>query len=124
MSSEENSGGSRIARALIVAFALVILVGVTASSQASHLFSDTAGHTTIEQVVTGSNPQNGFSNLHTEPVNTSYVVRDGAREGDSRFPNAPAGRDQRRRSLAYFGQLTDFQLADEESPARVEFTDE
>ena len=30
---------------------------------------------------------------------------------------------RRRRSLAYFGQLTDFQLADEESPARVEFVD-
>ena len=35
-----------------------------------------------------------------------------------------AGRAQRRRSLAYFSQLTDFQLADEESPARVEFLDE
>ena len=35
--------------------------------------------------------------------------------------SAPAGREDRRRSLAYFGQLTDFQLADEESPARVEF---
>ena len=37
--------------------------------------------------------------------------------------SALAGRADRRRSLAYFAQLTDFQLADEESPARVEFVD-
>ena len=37
---------------------------------------------------------------------------------------AKPGRELRRRSLAYFSQLTDFQLADEESPARVEFLDE
>jgi hypothetical protein len=37
--------------------------------------------------------------------------------------NAVANRSGRRDSLAYFGQLTDFQLADEESPARVEFVD-
>ena len=38
---------------------------------------------------------------------------------------APRRRRPRRapRSLAYFGQLSDFQLADEESPARVEFLD-
>lgn len=33
------------------------------------------------------------------------------------------GRASRRRSLAYFGQLTDPQLVDEMSPARVEFVD-
>jgi hypothetical protein len=36
---------------------------------------------------------------------------------------AQAGRETRRRSLTYFGQLSDFQLADEESPARVEAAD-
>jgi hypothetical protein len=36
---------------------------------------------------------------------------------------AQAGRETRRRSLTYFAQLTDFQLADEESPARVEAVD-
>src|SRR5947207_3314992 len=40
-------------------------------------------------------------------------------------PWSPAkpGREQRRRSLTYFAQLSDFQLADEESPARVEVLD-
>ena len=33
------------------------------------------------------------------------------------------GRERRRVSLAYFGHLSDFQLADEESPVRVEFLD-
>ena len=32
-------------------------------------------------------------------------------------------RERRRRSLLYFSQLSDFQLADEESPLRVEFAD-
>ncbi len=38
---------------------------------------------------------------------------------------APAGsmRAKKRRSLTYFAQLSDFQLADEESPKRVEFLD-
>lgn len=34
------------------------------------------------------------------------------------------GRARRRATLLYFSQLTDFQLADEESPARVEFLDQ
>jgi metallophosphoesterase (TIGR03767 family) len=33
------------------------------------------------------------------------------------------GRETRRRSLLFFGQMTDFQLVDEESPARVELVD-
>lgn len=37
---------------------------------------------------------------------------------------AQARREERRRSLTYFGQLSDFQLADEESPLRVEAADE
>jgi metallophosphoesterase (TIGR03767 family) len=37
--------------------------------------------------------------------------------------SAGAGRASARTSLVYFGQLSDFQLADEESPARVEIID-
>ena len=36
---------------------------------------------------------------------------------------AQAGRAARRRSLVYFGHLSDFQLADEESPLRMEVAD-
>ena len=75
-------------------------------------------------MITGADPANGYATLDSQPANDSYVVRDGAAEGNPAIPDAQAGRADRRRSLSYFGQLTDFQLADEESPARVEFTDQ
>jgi 3',5'-cyclic AMP phosphodiesterase CpdA len=62
-----------------------------------------------------------FRTLTTAP-GEPYQVRDGSTEGEA-LGTAKPGREQRRKSLAYFGQLTDFQLADEESPARVEFLD-
>jgi hypothetical protein len=102
---------------------VVFLLVATASTQASHLFSDLAGHTTLERVVTGPNPDLGYANLTSTLVNNSYMVRDGVSESNASIPNALAGRQSRRTSLAYFGQLTDFQLADEESPGRVEFLD-
>ncbi len=108
----------------LVVLVAILPLAIAGTSQASHLFFDAAGHTTLEQKITGSNPENGYSNLHVVSTSSSYRVRDGASEGNAAIPNAQAGRDQRRRSLAYFGQLTDFQLADEESPARVEFLDE
>jgi 3',5'-cyclic AMP phosphodiesterase CpdA len=115
--------GGHQGRFWLVALVAVLPLAIAGASQASHLFSDTAGHTTLEQKVTGSNPEDGYSNLHVEPSNTSYRLRDGASEGNPAIPDAQPGREQRRRSLNYFGQLTDFQLADEESPARVEFLD-
>jgi hypothetical protein len=102
-----------------------------AVSQATHLFSDVAGHTTAERVLKPDSGS-GYTNLHSEPVtpvggscrnSQDYVLRDGTCEADSRIPDAQAGRENRRRSISYFGQLTDFQLADEESPGRVEFLD-
>ena len=78
---------------------------------------DTLGKTTVEQrIVPAAGP--GFNTLTTGP-GEDYIVRDGDR------PPHRAGRaaTTRRTSLGYFGQLTDFQLADEESPARVEFLD-
>src|SRR5215212_8405708 len=104
------------------ALAIVIaLVAGATTAWATHLFSDTAGHSTLEQVVTGSDPDAAYSNLHTEAGDPNHVVRDGAE--NPLLPNALPGREDRRQSLAYFGQLSDFQLADEESPARVEFLD-
>ena len=58
----------------------------------------------------------GFDQLTLGP-GEGYVVRDGG------FGAPERGRAGRRTALAYFGQVSDFQLADEESPARVEFLD-
>jgi uncharacterized repeat protein (TIGR01451 family) len=104
--------------------ALTALLVAAAGAQATHLFSDVAGHTTLERVITGADPANGYATLDSQAVNGSYVVRDGAAESNPAIPDAQPGRQDRRRSLSYFGQLTDFQLADEESPARVEFLDQ
>jgi uncharacterized repeat protein (TIGR01451 family) len=97
----------------IVAIALSVAGASTAG--AAHLASDTEGHTTLEQVLTGNGTD--FRTLSVEAVDEDYVVREPS------GATAQAGRETRRTSLAYFGQLSDFQLADEESPARVEFVD-
>jgi uncharacterized repeat protein (TIGR01451 family) len=101
---------------LVPVGALVVLLAVAGAATATHLAVDTEGHTTLEQILTGTGPA-GYQTLTAEQVDKDYVVRD---------PSGVAepGRAQRRRSLAYFSQLTDFQLADEESPARVEFLDQ
>jgi metallophosphoesterase (TIGR03767 family) len=76
--------------------------------------SDTEGKTTLEQriVPTGSGAYRFLQLGAGEP----YTVRQD-------LAPAQSGRDARRTSLVYFGQLSDFQLADEESPARVEVID-
>ncbi len=74
------------------------------------------GQTTVEQrIVPNSDPD--FRELSLTGPGEAYTVRE---EG---VGTAQAGRQNRRQSLLYFGQLSDFQLADEESPARVEFAD-
>jgi 3',5'-cyclic AMP phosphodiesterase CpdA len=91
------------------AVAAIALLAATAGA------ADPLGLTTVDQriVPTGAT---GFDGLTTGP-GEGYVVRE---EG---VGTAQAGRAERRASIAYFGQLSDFQLADEESPARVEFLD-
>ena len=106
------------------AIALALLGALVATAQAGHLFSDVAGHTTLERTIGGADPADGYAALSSDPASGSYVVRDGAGEGDPAIPDAQPGRADRRRSLVYMGQLTDFQLADEESPTRVEFLDQ
>lgn len=81
--------------------------------------ADPVGHTTEDHTADGGPPLFPGSTFETlvEGPGRARIVRGlgGA---------APlAGRAARRRSLTYFAQLTDFQLADEESPARVEFVD-
>ena len=58
----------------------------------------------------------GFRTLTTGPGEAYTVREDGV-------GTAQSGRRAARQSLIYFGQLSDFQLADEESPSRVEFID-
>lgn len=101
-----------VARFVVVVVALAALaVGATAAVAA---VSDTEGKTTLEQrIVPTTNGAYDFLKLGAgEP----YSVRQD-------LGAAQAGRDTRRTSLVYFGQLSDFQLADEESPARVEVID-
>ena len=104
-------------RALLSVLALlataVLAGGATAHEGATA--HDTSGKSTLEQTITGDDPAGGFSYLRLGP-GEPYVVR-------TELAAADPGRDARRSSLSYLGQVTDFQLADEESPARVEFAD-
>ena len=107
-----------------LAAALACALAGPAPASASHLGVDTEGHTTLEQaLVPGADPAAGYTALGVEAASDAYVVRDGATEGDAAIPLASPGRAERRRSLAYFSQLTDLHVTDEESPARAEFTD-
>ncbi len=75
-----------------------------------------AAQTTLQQRVGGGDASQSFQFLSQKP-GESYLLR------QERIGSAVADRAQRRRSLLYFAQFSDFQLADEESPARVEFVD-
>jgi metallophosphoesterase (TIGR03767 family) len=101
-------------RALAGAAALLTASLALASAPASGA-PDTLGRTTVESRVL-PNQDPGFRNLQLG-AGEGYVVR------EQQVGSAEAGREQRRRSLLYLGQVSDFQLADEESPARVEFID-
>ena len=73
------------------------------------------GQTTEDETIVGVNPAAPYSQLTTGPGDERVVRTDLAPANESRL----TARD----SLIYFGQLTDFQLADEESPLRAEFFD-
>jgi metallophosphoesterase (TIGR03767 family) len=96
---------------LAVAVALACATGVS--------YAHPLGHTTEDHTTQAGPPIFPGSSFETliEGPGAPRVVR--------ALPTASAlaGRDARRRSLVYMAQLTDFQLADEESPARVEFVD-
>ena len=106
----------------VVAVALAMLALAVGTAQATHTTPDTAGHTTVEQRVDGGDPATDYQQLGLVS-GEEYTVRDGDFEGTALIPVAQDGRESRRQSLSYFSQMTDFQLADEESPARVEFVD-
>jgi 3',5'-cyclic AMP phosphodiesterase CpdA len=97
-----------------LAVAVAALAGCLGTSAAVAAVSDTEGSTTLQQRIVPAAP-GAYRFLQLGP-GEPYVVRQDL---------APAGpsRDAARTSLVYFGQLSDFQLADEESPARVEVVD-
>ena len=80
------------------------------------LATEPLGKTTQDLRVAGGDKAKGFQFLSPAP-GEGFTVREGLGAGpDSK-------RDRRRVSLVHFAQLSDFQLADEESPARVEALD-
>jgi 3',5'-cyclic AMP phosphodiesterase CpdA len=121
------SNGARGRARVALPFALLTALICAATALATHSDPDTAGHTTLEQVLAGvdadGNPETDYQTLTAQQVSEGYLVRDRGSESSDNIPFAQPGRESRRTSLAYFGQMTDFQLADEESPARVEFLD-
>ncbi len=103
---------------LLAALVALFTIGAVAVAQAAT--GDTFGKSTLEQrIQPDGNP--GFNFLETV-AGEGYTVRDGSEAG-AKLGEARSGRGARRTSISYFGQLTDFQLADDESPLRVEFLD-
>jgi metallophosphoesterase (TIGR03767 family) len=97
------------------AIALGLMIGLVGGlSAADAATPNTLGKTTVQQRIVPAG-SGAFVNLTLGP-GEPYAVRQDLVAGDSK-------RAKKRRSLAYFGQLSDFQLADEESPGRVEFID-
>src|SRR3954452_21118418 len=94
------------------AFTAALVLTLGASSLA---IADPLGVSTVQERIVPDGTA-GFDQLGMG-AGEPYMVRDGG------FGAALPGRSDRRTSIAYFGQLSDFQLADEESPARVEFLD-
>lgn len=99
--------------------AALAVAGSIAAAPAAHAASPES-FTTEERSVVAGGP--------LDPAKPSFLtVQQGA--GWARVVRevspglAQARREERRRSLTYFAQLSDFQLADEESPARVEAAD-
>lgn len=109
-----DTASSRLARTVALLAALALLAGAIGASLA--LGHNPLGKTTVTQRIVPASQDPGFRFLKLGPGEPYVVRQDG-------LGTAQPGRAARRKSLVYFGQLSDFQLADEESPARVEFID-
>lgn len=92
-------------RGILFAAILGVLVAAPAAAH------DTTGKSTLEQTIVPVDSA-GFKFLQLGP-GEPYVVRTDLISGHSLRAN-------RRKSVIYFGQITDWQLPDEESPAREE----
>ncbi len=98
---------------VIVLVAMLATAGIVATA-ATAAPSDTEGQTTLEQRIVPAAP--GAYRFLQLGEGEPYTVR-------QELGTAGEGRAETRTSLIYFGQLSDFQLSDEESPARVEIID-
>ena len=109
------TGSIPIRRRALVATAALAVVCVAVA--AANSFAQSLGRTTSQRTIVRGPP--------LDPAKPSFVtLYPGPRIARVRrdLPRAKAQgkRSARRRSLAYFAHVTDFQLTDEESPARVE----
>ncbi len=95
--------------------ALMVLATTMAMAAAGNAaVSDTEGQTTVGQRIVPAAP--GSYRFLQLGEGEPYTVRE-------ELAGANPERTEKRTSLTYFGQLSDFQLADEESPARLEIID-
>ena len=93
--------------------ALLACIAAALAPRALGHAGDLTRVSTLEHRLAGKgDPQEEFSLLE-EIDGEPHLVRE-------ELADAQDGRKKRRKSLIYFGQITDFQLADEESPAREE----
>jgi metallophosphoesterase (TIGR03767 family) len=106
---------------VLFGFILIGAAGAAQSTAGRFTPQPTFGRTTLEQrlVQAADGP---YRTLTTAPGET-YTVSEGTGKGGDAVGKALDGRSSRRHSLAYFGQMTDLHMTDEESPARVEFLD-
>jgi metallophosphoesterase (TIGR03767 family) len=111
----EGARAPAVAVATCALLAALLAFGLAASSSAQDASSPTRGVSTLEQRIVPAS-EGEFRTLGLGP-GERYVVR------EQEIGTARGERRERRRDLLYLGQLSDFQLADEESPARVEFVD-
>ena len=101
-----------LTRAVAALGVLAMFLAMAAAGSAA--VSDTEGQSTLEQRVVPAAP--GAYRFLQLGEGEPYAVRE-------ELTSANPSRAETRTSLTYFGQLSDFQLADEESPARLEIID-
>src|ERR671910_3087473 len=110
--TEGDRGGRRLgpsrALAVVIAVLAACLAVLVAAPAGAH---DTTGKSTVDQTIVPIDGS-GFQFLQLGP-GEPYAVRED-------LIAAQGARGDRRRSLVYFGQITDWQLPDEESPGREE----
>jgi Calcineurin-like phosphoesterase len=111
-----RSGRTRSRHAIVIACCLSVALISAVVAALAWGSADTLSKTTVQQRIVAASDDSGFRQLKLGPGEPYTVRQDGVGV-------AKTGRASRRTSLVYFGQLSDFQLADEESPARVEFID-